>query len=231
MSWHDKQSIEQILKLKDKYKMSTFVETGVFKGVNVRLHSFYWDVVRSCDISKEHISIAKEYVSDRDNVFIEKSNSADFLRNFVDKYNRDGRSDIVFIYLDAHFYNSIVSERWVVLKELASLKGFKNCVIVMHDFDCCGLGHLCYDGEHFGFPLILDSIRAVNPDIHMYVNTKDMCEIYDEETILERKELIINENVLDNVRFTNSCDRLKYRGILYCTPTELDLEVFNLRKA
>ena len=54
MCWVDKKSISQMLKLQEEYNISQFVETGVFKGVNVRLHSFHWDKVMSCDISDEY---------------------------------------------------------------------------------------------------------------------------------------------------------------------------------
>ena len=229
MSWHDKKSIEQILKLKELYGMQHFWETGTFKGVNMRLHSFHWREVHSCDISAENLKIAKSYLSDRRNISLWHMSSPDFLKRQIEIYGKD--KGLFFIYLDAHFYTSIVEDRWVILKELEALAGFDRCVICIHDFDCSGLGHLCYDGEHMGFPLLLDSLRKVNPNFHFYINTKETCDIYDEGTIHEREELIVNEDVLDNVRFTQTSDRLRYRGILYCTPTELDLTIFNLRKA
>ena len=231
MSWNDKQSIEQIFKLKELYGMQHLWETGTFKGVNVRLHSFHWREVHSCDISEEYLGIAKSYVSDRKNIGLWHMPSSDFLKRQVELYRGANCKGIIFIYLDAHFYTSIVKDRWVILKELEALAGFDKCVICIHDFDCSDLGHLCYDGEHMGFPLLLDGLRKINPNFNFYINTKDTCDIYDDETINEREELIVNDVVLDNVRFANSCDRLKYRGILYCTPTELDLNVFNLRKA
>jgi len=233
MSWNDKESISQILKLKNEYDICTFVETGTFKGVNVRLHSCHWKEVLSCDISEEYLSIARKYNSDKKNVVIEKKRSVDFIRDFIKKYNSDKREDIVFFFLDAHFYDKLLSpeNKWVIVSELRALEGFENCVLCLHDFDCSGLGHLCYDGEHLGFPLIIDKLKKINPDFNMYVNSKDTCDIYDEETIYQRKEIIVNEDVLENVRLANSCDRLKYRGLLYCTPTPIDLSKYNLRRA
>ena len=63
------------------------------------------------------------------------------------------------------------------------------------------------------------------------MNNKDHCDIHDEKSIYDVQELVVNEEVLDNVRYTNSCDRLRYRGLLYCTPTLLDLGKFDLRRA
>jgi len=233
MSWLDKKSIEQMLKLRDLYNISTFVETGVFKGVNIRLHSFHWDTVMSCDIMDEYISISKEYTKDRHNVIIKKESSPDFLKGFINEYHKKNRDDIVFIFLDAHFYdpNLPPEEKWVVVNELKALQDFKNCVICLHDFDCSGLGHCCYDGQPLGFPLILEDLKNVNSDFYLYVNTKKQCDIHDEKTIYNASELIINKEVLDNVMYTNSCDRLTYRGILYCTPTKLNLDKFELRRA
>jgi len=233
MCWIDKESTRQILRIRDKYNSSTFIETGTFVGINVRLYSFYWDEVLSCDICDEYLEIARKYNSDRSNVFIKKQSSYNFLKNFVKEYKKQKREDVVFIFLDAHFYDPDLSpeEKWVVVNELKALKGFKNCVICIHDFDCSGLGHCCYDGQPLGFPLVLEGIRKINPNFYLYVNTKEYCDIYNEKTIKNAKEFIINDVILDSVKHTNSCDRLTYRGFLYCTPTELNLDNFKLRRA
>lgn len=233
MCWVDKNSIKQMLMLRDEYSISQFVETGVFKGVNVRLHSFHWNKVLSCDISDEYISIAKNYNKDRDNVFIEKMSSPDFLRQFIKTYRYHGRKDYVFIFLDAHFYDPDLppEEKWVVVNELKALEGFDKCIICLHDFDCSGLGHCCYDGTPLGFPLVLPHLLKVNSNFYYYVNNKENCDVHDESSIYDVQELIINDEVIDNIRYSNSCDRLKYRGLLYCTPEPLDVNKFDLRRA
>lgn len=233
MCWLDKNSIKQMLKLKKEYEISQFIETGVFKGINIRLHSFHWDKVISCDIVDEYIDIAKKYTKDRDNVVIEKSSSPAFLRNFVKEYRKQDRDDYVFIFLDAHFYDKYLSvgDKWVVVKELEALEGFDKCIICLHDFDCSGLGHCCYEGQPLGFPLVFPNLMKVNFNFYYYVNNLENCDIHDEISILEVPELIINDEVMDNIRYSNSCDRLKYRGLLYCTPTPLDLDKFDFRRA
>ena len=134
--------------------------------------------------------------------------------------------------MDAHFYDATLplDKKWVVLNELKALKGFKNCVICIHDFDCSGLGHCCYDGESLSLPLLKNDIIKINKDFYLYVNAIDFCDIHTIETIYKIKELIVNENVLDTIRLANSCDRLKYRGILYCVPDELNLDIFKLNR-
>lgn len=233
MCWLDKKSVNQMFKLRDKYNINTFVETGVFRGVNVRFHSFHWNKVLSCDISDEYLDISREYNKDRDNVVIKKQSSANFIKDFIKQYEEDGRTDIVFFFLDAHFYDPNLSaeDMWVVEHELKALEGFENCVICIHDFDCSGLGHCCYNGQPLGFPLVMKYLDRINDNFSLYVNKKEWCDIYDEETIREVSEIIVDDLVVDTVRNTNSCERLKYRGLLYCTPTELDIDKFDLKRA
>ena len=140
---------------------------------------------------------------------------------------------MIFFFLDAHFYDPDLppDEKWVVVNELKALDGFKNCIICIHDFDCSGLGHCCYDGQPLGFPLVLKHLDKINDKFYMYVNYKESCDIYNEETIRTVPEIIVDDLVVDTVRNTNSCERLKYRGLLYCVPDELDLNVFQLRRA
>ena len=233
MCWLDKKSIETMFKIRDKYSIKTFIETGVFRGVNVRFHSYHWEKVYSCDIDDEYILIAKEYTKDCNNVIIEKKSSNVFLKDFIKQYEVDKREDIVFIFLDAHFYDPSLplEEKWVVVNELEALRNFKNCVICLHDFDCSGLGHCCYDGQPLGFPLVLPYLNKINSDFSLYVNTREFCNIHSEKSVFMIPEIEVNDLVIDTVRNTNSCERLKYRGLLYRTPTELDLNEFELRRA
>ena len=233
MCWMDKYARNQFLKLKDEYNISTFVETGTFRGASARFYSFHFKEVLGCDIDENYINISRQYTQDRNNVIIEKTTSRDFLRNFVAQYYRDKREDIVFMFLDAHFYNPVLmpNERWVVVDELKSLSNFKNCVICIHDFDCSGLGHCCYEGEPLGFPLILPYMHWVNPDFHYYVNEKKFSSMINEEEAKKLDEMILDENTIDTIQFANRTEVLRYRGYLYCTPTALDLSKYELRRA
>jgi len=233
MCWLDKTALKQMLTLRDLYGIKNFIETGVFKGINVMYHSYHWMNVFSCDINDEYLSIARKYNMGRDNVIIKKRSSPFFIEEYINNYESNRKSDIIFFFLDAHFYDNKLpkNDRWVIVNELKALKGFKNCVICIHDFDCSGLGHCCYDGRPLGFPLVLDQLKEINKDFYFYVNSRETCSIYTEKTIHSVKEIKVNENVLDMIRNTNSCDRLKYRGFLYCTPTELNLDNFKLRRA
>jgi len=232
MSWTDKKIIEQMLKLRDKFNISTFIETGTFKGVNAKFQAQNFKEVLTCEIDPEYFKEAKKRLKPYKNVFIYQKSSPEFLRWFVQKYNNQGRKDIVLIYLDAHFYNPNLppDQKWVVVNELKALKGFNNCVICIHDFDCEGLGHCIYDGEHLGWPLVKDDLIRVNPHFSFYTNTREFCEIYTEETIANVSGITLDEEIKDNLRYAWSSEFKAYRGILYATPEELDLTYFQLKK-
>ena len=229
MCWLDRKAVEQILKLRDKFLISTFIETGTFKGINARFHSHNFKEILSCEISEDYLKVARKKTEDSENVFLYKKSSPKFLEDFVREYRRRGRKDMVFIYLDAHFYDPELpkNEKWVVLNELRALKGFGNCVISIHDFDN-GLGHCVYNGEHLGLPLIKEDLMRVNSEFFLYTNDLASCDIINSPK--EIKGLRTDFETLDNIRYAHSAPRLTYRGILYCTPKMLDLKEFDLRR-
>lgn len=229
MSWTDRIATEEILKLRDKFSIKTFIETGTFKGVNAKFQANNFKEVLSCDKNEGYVKIAKNCIKDCGNVQLYLNESDEFLRYFVDMYHRHKRTDIVFIYLDAHFYNP-KENKWVVVNELKALKGFTNCVLCIHDFDCEGLGHLVYDGEPLGWAAVKDDIAKVNQDFFYYTNKQEWCDIYNEKTIGGVRGITLDEDTIDTLRYANSSDEKRYRGFLYAVPNELDLRVFRLKK-
>ncbi|MFC1704668.1 hypothetical protein ACFL1E_07840, partial [Candidatus Omnitrophota bacterium] len=232
MCWLDKSSVETILQVRDQFQISTFVETGTFKGVNAKFHAQNFKEVLTCDISDEYLAAAQERVKEYKNVKVFKQSSPDFLRSFVKSYHKEKRKDVVFMFLDAHFYDPSLppDEKWVVVNELKALEGFKSCVICIHDFDCEGLGHCCYDGQPLGWPLVKEHIVKVNPHYFFYTNAREFCSIYNEKTIATVPGITLDEDTLSNIRYAHSSDEKTCRGILYCTPQELNLEQFKLKQ-
>ncbi len=230
MSWTDRIATEQILKLRDKFNIKTAVATGTFIGADVELYAQNFKEVYTMDIKEKYLEIAKQRLAKYNNVTFALMNSWEFLEFFVDSYNICGDKDTVLFFLDAHFYDPELAakDRWVAVKELQVLKGFKNCIIILHDFDCSGLGHMIYDEEHFGWNVVSKYIKEVNPDFHYYINDKDGCDIYTEEE-LYKSPYTIDDYLLDGIRFTNSSDIKRYRGMLYATPRELDTK-YRLRE-
>ncbi|KKN87063.1 hypothetical protein LCGC14_0263330 [marine sediment metagenome] len=229
MSWTDKIATEEILKLRDEFNINTAVETGTFRGTNTELYAHHFREVLSIDVDEAYFEPAGGKLRKYQNVQVFKQSSDSFLLAFTANYLMHKRDDIIFFYLDAHFYDPKLppEDKWVVVKELKALKGFGNCVICIHDFDCQGLGHLVYGGEHLGWNVVGEHITKVNLDFHYYTNTREWCDIYNEETVKELP-ITIDEYVIDNLKYANSSDEKRYRGILYAVPAKLDLNKFRV---
>jgi len=231
MWWFDKFAVKQALKLRDRFHISTYIETGIFRGLNIKFHSYNFLKVWGCEIKEEYFRIAEKRVKNLKNVEIYKQSSPAFLELFLKRYREEGRRDIVLIYLDAHFYDPTASlkDRWVVLKELKALKSFKNCIICIHDFDCERLGHLSYGGKNLDFSLLRKDLSGVNSDFFFYTNSRKFSEAHTKETAKGFRGLDLDADTLETIEYHNN-DRLKYRGILYCVPEMLDLKKFELVK-
>lgn len=229
MSWTDRIATNQILKLKDEFDIQTAVATGTFIGADTELYAKHFKEVYTMDIKQAYLDIAKMRLMGYTNITFARIDSWEFIELFVESYNMMGDSDIVYFFLDAHFYDpSLLHEdKWVVIKELQALKGFRNCVIVLHDFDCSGLGHLIYGGEHFGWNVVGEHITKVNPDFHYYCNTREFCDIYTPENYLE-SGLSGDARLEDSIKFANTNDVKRYRGMLYAVPKELNLNKYQL---
>lgn len=229
--WFDRIAVEQTLQLKRDFNVNTFIETGTFRGINLRFWAYYFKDVWGCDIEDEYISIAQRKLANRNNVKLFKMNSNEFIKMFISNYRRQRREDIVIFYLDAHFYkpNALPEDRWVVKKELDTLKNFDRGIVIIHDFDCNGLGHICYDGEDLNFNLVKEYLEAVNQNFHYYVNKKEFCNPHTLETIKGVSGLFMDEETIETINYHN-VDRLKYRGILYCIPSKLNLKKYKLEQ-
>lgn len=228
--WFDKIAVEQTLKLRDKFQIKTYLETGTFRGLNIKFWSYYFDEVFGCELNEEYYKISIDRIRDRKNIRLYNVSSEIFLSLFVKEYKKQSREDIIFIYLDAHFYNPDLrkKKRFVVLDELSALRDFKNCIICIHDFDCEGLGHICYDGYHLNFELIKNKLKEINIFLY-YTNTKQFSAVHSKASISNVVGLDTDEDTLETIDYHNS-DRLKYRGILYCVPSELNLKEFKLKE-
>ncbi len=234
MCWTDLLATRQILQLKKDFNINTAITTGTFWGTDVQLYAQYFDKVYSMDIEDKYLAIARSRLKsliDARKVELLKMNSWEFIKLFRQSYDVMHDTDTIFFYLDAHFYDPTLpdKDRWVAVKELRALRGFKNCVIVIHDFDAEGLGHLVYDNIHFGWNVVGRYIKQINPDFHYYTNTRGLCEIVNEQTVKELP-ITIDEHILNSVEFVNSSDVKKYRGILYATPKPLDLNRYQLKE-
>jgi len=217
MSWTDKQAVVVIKYLRDKYKVKTLVETGTFKGINAELHAKNFEYVFTCEKIKEYFLAATQRLRGYTNVYLCNKDSKLFLKQFNEM------EEPVIFYLDAHFYDAKLpkSKRFAVLDELKSIKGRKDSIIVIHDFDN-NLGHITYDGQPLNLELISKELFAVNPMFYLYTNELSSCN----PVSLNYKDILdsglnLDEETVDNINYAWTEPRLTYRGILYCLPTKL----------
>lgn len=234
MWWFDRAAVEVGLKLRDKFQVCQFIESGTYRGVNLKFWSYRFYHVIGVELHRRYFHETDRRLDNCRNAKIICQDSSQFLKEFVDNYYQVGRQDTVLIYLDAHFYTPgekrIREDRWVILRELQALAGFENCILAIHDFNCGGgLYGLVYDDEPLNFELVKDYLVQVNPNFSYYTNLREHCNPHTEESIIGVEGLESDFTTLETIRFHNT-DRLKYRGILYCTPTPLDLTQFKLRK-
>lgn len=232
MSWTDKKALETIAKIRDTFKVKTLIETGTHMGVGARAFSCMFEKVFTTEVNTDSVRKAYEtrlkHVS---NVVQVVSSSPRFL-SIIKEVIKD---EIVIIYLDAHFYDEGLpkEKRFVILEELEALKGMRNCILVIHDYDNKKLGHITYDGISLDYTLLADRLIEVNPAFVFYTNTKEQCDILTVEDITcsPLKEIIpLDEVVLDNLKYVWSSEEKTYRGILYCTPSPLDLSTISLTR-
>lgn len=228
MSWTDRKSIGQILKLRDEFKIKTFLETGTFMGINARYHADNFDKVITVELKEEYFIKSLKKLHNFENVESVNLHSPIYLASYAHSHRND--TEITFIYLDAHFYDPTlpIEKRFVILDELKALKNMKNVILCIHDFDN-GLGHITYDNIPLDWNLLKADLKKVNPDFHYYTNELSGCEIYNTTTIIN-SGMIVDYDTMENVRYANLTPRLKFRGILYCIPKELNLENYELKK-
>lgn len=219
--WLDKISTQQILKLRDRFGIKCFIETGCAEGNNAIFYAQYFKEVHSCEIDKELLLRAKRRVQclKRRNVFLHLKPSPEFIQDYRIEYERKRRIDTLLFFLDAHSPSN-----WPILDELKALRGFKNCCIVIHDFKVPGLGYISYEGQDLDFNYIKKDILKVNKAFHFYHNDRAGCDIWTMEEAREDKipGLRFDEDVKARLEYTWSTEQRTYRGILYAVPEPLD---------
>jgi len=206
MSWTDKQAIRVINQIRAFYKVKTFIETGTFMGIGAEVQSKNFEKVITVENNPVYWNRAKDRLRKIKNVEQVLDDSENFLFKFASP------KEPTIFYLDAHFYNPN-GPRWQVKRELEAMKGMRNAIVIIHDFDN-NLGHCVYDGERLGMNVVKEGLLGVNPNFHFYTNNLEGCDIM-------RPEEVKDPVMKDNLKYAWKTPRLTYRGILYATPTEL----------
>jgi len=226
MSWTDEHILEVIKKLRDEFNVSTFVETGTFKGINAFVQANNFKHVITCEKVESNYLIAKDRLKNKPNVKVVHEDSSEFLRKFVIDYKKNKLKETVIIYLDAHFYDPTAIDKFVVLNELKALQGFKNAIIIIHDYDN-GMGHICYDGVHLGNDLIREDITKVNKKFVYYTNEPENSKVFTEIN-LDKIGLEKDKDAIDNIRYAWTSERLTKRGLLFALPRKINKHKYQL---
>lgn len=232
MSWTDKKAVEHIKKIRDIFKVKTFVETGTYHGINACFHSNNFEQVFSCEKNKAYFNESLKRMEDLfckgkiGMVNLYNEGSKDFLKWFIKFYKKFLSKETIIFYLDAHFYDPKAKNRWVVLEELKVLKGFKKAIVIIHDFDN-NLGHITYNGQSLNLDLVKKDLLKVNPNFKFYTNELSSCN----PVTLNYKDILscglqLDNETIDNLEYAWTCPRLTYRGLLYCLPKEVKIEGF-----
>lgn len=242
MSWTDQQSVNVIKYLRDIFKVKIFCETGAFKGINAVLQSNNFDEVYTCEKIKKYHSLSAKRIEknwfkgNHIPIYIYNEDSKEFLKWFVNYYKVfEVEKNTVIFYLDAHFYDQFLpkNKRFAVIDELKALRNFKNCIIVIHDFDN-NLGHITYDEQPLNLELIKKDLFKINKKFNLYTNTLEGCNpVKLTRHYIEKAGLNYDKETIDNLKYMWSNPRLTYRGILYALPTKLtdkELKALGLRK-
>lgn len=227
MSWTDRASIEHIKQLRDLFKVKTLVETGTFKGLNIITHLNNFEYIYSCEKLKEYYDYAIDKIMDLwmekqliGKPYIYNEDSQRFLKWFTKTLYPDiHKNEMIIFYLDAHFYDPKLPKgkgKFVVLDELKALKGFRNSIIIIHDFDN-NLGHITYDDIPLNLDLLKKDLLKINPKFKFYTNELKSCDIIKP---FETEDLDMRENL----EYAWSKPEKTFRGILYCVPKKINLE-------
>lgn len=125
----DPKVCEEILKLRDLFKVKCFIETGTYEGNTTKFLGENFEKVYSVEITDHFFEISNSKCRNLTNVEIYKNSSEKFLSEILPKIQNN--FDCVMFYLDAHWENY-----WPLQDELVEIsKYFKNrAIIVIDDF-------------------------------------------------------------------------------------------------
>ncbi len=222
--WLDKRATYNTLQIKKAYNVSTFIETGTFRGINLKFWSYHFPEVIGCELNPTYYKLTEERMAGLINYKLYNMSSPDYLKSFVEQYRKDHRQDYIIFYLDAHFYDPNLANKFVVLEELDALEGFDKAIIIIHDFDTKnGLGHIVYDGTPLDLLLLKPRLYSVNESFSYYRNTPNTCDPHTLDSIQYVRGIEPDEDTIETIKYHNT-DWLARRGLLYCLPNQFDLE-------
>lgn len=151
-----------VLALKERYGLTSFVETGTYHGDTTASMADVFEKVFTCEINPDYQYIAKKRCAGRDNIVFASGSSPESLRLIGPE-----TANKALFFLDAHWnaYNPLLDE----LKVIAEM-GVKP-VIIIHDFYVPGKstndqqGPFGWDatnqGQRYDLEWILPSLKKI----------------------------------------------------------------------
>ncbi len=123
----DIQILHDLLKYKERYDYSVFVETGTSNGQSTRIFSNHFEKTYTCDNSELEGEFREATLKSGKNITFMFGNSTDCLPVFFNEIGHDK----FYLFLDAH------GTSWPILDELQIVAdfGYKPFIFI-HDFDC-----------------------------------------------------------------------------------------------
>uniref|UniRef100_A0A6M3L7S3 Putative methyltransferase n=1 Tax=viral metagenome TaxID=1070528 RepID=A0A6M3L7S3_9ZZZZ len=224
MVWCDRFAQETFLKLKDEFGIGLLVETGSYIGHSAELYAHYFTGVITIEIDTKYAEAAKQRLARYPNVKVFNASSDDIISILNPK-------EPIFFFLDAHDFNNMVVDNWIVRRELRAIGQRDNCIIAIHDYDNGELGHIQNGDAKLDWGMVGDLLQQVNPNFRYYTNRKEDCDIVTEENV-SQLPIQMDEVIYHVIRHSinGGGDATKYRGILYAVPRELDLSKYKLRE-
>lgn len=155
-----------LIKLRDIFRVSTFIETGTFEGGTTERACKIFRTVHTIELSSDFYKINKEKFETNKNVFLYQGDSGKLLPSIINKINEKA----VF-WLDGHYSAGSTAKgetNTPILEELAAIKqsGLKESVILIDDirmFDqfAKNVRATCLEG-YPSLQTIIDKINEIN---------------------------------------------------------------------
>lgn len=170
----DKFLFEEIIKLKNLYSISTFVETGAHVGGSAKIASDYFKNVITCENNEYYYKIAKNETAIKTNIDLLFCNSTDLLNTLIES------DEFYIIFLDAHAEND-----FPLKNELNIISKFKvKPIIIIHDFyvpdenDNAKFSFDNFSGQNLDLNYIWDDLIAIYGNIenfkYYYLNNQEL---------------------------------------------------------
>jgi len=137
---------QKFIDIKNKYKLSTVIETGTYHGVTTKWFSQNFNNVYTVECNQEYYKIANENFNGINNIKSHFGDSPVKLAEFLNEV----KEEETIVFLDAHWYTN------PVLNELDSIKkSGKKPILAIHDF-------MVPDRPEFGYDIYPDQNIVYN---------------------------------------------------------------------